>query len=60
MPHHSGANYVAHVTVGIAALDDLAVIEAEPFEPLTFAASAISVYQLGNNGTAAKKLWNLD
>ncbi|MFJ2521280.1 hypothetical protein ACIOWF_20120 [Cellulosimicrobium cellulans] len=60
VPHHSGANYVAHVTVGIAALDDLAVIEAEPFEPLTFAASAISVYQLGNNGTAAKKLWNLD
>ena len=56
VPQHSGENYVAHVTVGIAKLDDLAVIEAEPFESLTFAASAVSVYQLGNNGTAAKHL----
>jgi hypothetical protein len=56
VPQHSGPNYVAHVTVGIAKLDDLTGIEAAPFEPLTFAASALSVYQLGNNGTAAKHL----
>jgi hypothetical protein len=60
VPQHSGENYVAHVTVGIAKLDDLARIEAEHFAPLTFAASAISVYQLGNNGTAAKKLTTFD
>ena len=30
--------------------------EAEPFDPLTFSAAGISIYQLGNNGTAAKKL----
>ncbi|WP_374312483.1 hypothetical protein [Microbacterium sp.] len=51
-----GANYLAHVTVGIAKLDDLTGIEAEAFETLTFSASAVSIYQLGNNGTAAKQL----
>src|SRR4029077_9110657 len=53
---HSGENYIAHVTVGLATLEDLKEIEAEPFEKLTFAPSGISVYQLGNNGTAAKHL----
>ena len=56
VPAHSGQNYIAHVTVGLATLDDLSTIEAEPFEPLTFLPSGVSVYQLGNNGTAAKKL----
>jgi hypothetical protein len=56
VPEHSGANYLAHVTVGIAKLDDLTGIEAEAFEPLTFSASAVSISQLGNNGTAAKQL----
>ena len=60
VPEHSGANYVAHVTVGIAKLEDLTGIEAEPFEPLTFSASGVSVYQLGNNGTAAKRLKSFD
>lgn len=60
VPDHSGANYVAHVTVGIAKLDDLTAIEAEAFEPLTFSASAVSIYQLGNNGTAAKQLKTFD
>ncbi|MGA9871499.1 MAG: hypothetical protein WBQ44_10210 [Rhodococcus sp. (in: high G+C Gram-positive bacteria)] len=60
VPHHSGANYLAHVTVGLAKLDDLGPIEDEAFEPLTFAASALSVYQLGNNGTAAKHLKSFD
>jgi hypothetical protein len=56
VPEHSGENYIAHVTVGLATLGDLKEIEAEPFEELTFAPSGISVYQLGNNGTAAKHL----
>ncbi|MET0828899.1 MAG: hypothetical protein ABWY26_05210 [Microbacterium sp.] len=59
VPDHSGPNYVAHVTVGLAKTADLTSIEAEAFEPLTFAASAVSVYQLGNNGTAARLLKNL-
>jgi hypothetical protein len=56
VPEHSGTNYIAHVTVGLAKLDDLAAIEAEPLEPFAFAPAGISVYHLGNNGTAAKHL----
>jgi hypothetical protein len=56
VPEHSGAHYLAHVTIGIAKLDDLQRIEADDFQPLSFAASAVSVYQLGNNGTAARHL----
>ena len=61
VPDHSGQNYLAHVTVGLAKLDDLATIEAEPFEELPFSPAGLSVYQLGNNGTAAKHLksWTL-
>lgn len=53
---HSADNYVAHVTVGLATLDDLTTIEAEPFAPVQFSAGGVDIYQLGNNGTAAKKL----
>lgn len=56
VPEHSGENYLAHVSVGLAKLSDLTTIEAESFEPLPFSPAAISVYQLGNNGTAAKHL----
>ncbi len=56
VPQHSGTNFVAHVTVGLARLDDLAKIEAETFEPLPFSPAVISVYQLGSNGTAARHL----
>jgi len=56
VPGHSGVNYVAHVTVGLATLDDLASFEAEPFEQLSFSAQALSVYQLGDNGVAARRL----
>jgi hypothetical protein len=47
---------VGHVTIGLAKLDDLRTIEAEPLEPFTFSPAGLSVYQLGNNGTAAKEL----
>jgi len=60
VPDHSGENYLGHVTVGLATLDELKAIEAEPFEPLTFSPAGISVYQLGNNGTAAKHLKSWD
>ena len=55
-PEHSGENFIAHVTVGLAKLDDLAEIEAESFDTFTFSPAGLSVYQLGNNGTAAKHL----
>jgi hypothetical protein len=56
VPARSGQNYIAHVTVGLAKLDELKRIDGEPFEHLTFSPAGVSVYQLGNNGTAAKHL----
>jgi hypothetical protein len=56
VPDHSGENYVAHVTIGVDTLDDLTAIEAEKFPELSFSGRGISIYQLGNNGTAAKLL----
>lgn len=56
VPEHSGENFLAHITVGMATLGDLTKIEDEPFDPLPFSPASISVYQLGNNGTAAKHL----
>jgi hypothetical protein len=48
--------YIAHITVGFAALDDLAVIEAEPFDAFDVHPAAVAVYQLGNSGAARKLL----
>ena len=45
-------NYFPHITVGVATFDDLKVIEAEPFETFTVHPASVSVYHLGNNGTA--------
>jgi len=61
VPEHSGENFLAHVTVGLAKLEDLAKIEAEPFDTFTFCPAGLGVFQLGNNGTAAKHLksWNV-
>lgn len=56
VPDHSGANYLAHVTVGEATLDDLADLEAKPFEAFTFHLTALAAYHLGNNGTAQTEL----
>lgn len=56
VPDHCGAHYVGHVTIGLATLDQLANLEAGEFEPLTFSPVGLSIYQLGNNGTAARHL----
>ena len=56
VPDHSGANYVAHMTVGLAPLDSLGQIEALPFDHFTFSPQAFAVFKLGNNGTARRQL----
>jgi hypothetical protein len=56
VPDHSGANYLGHVTVGLAKLKDLEKLEAQPFDEFTFYPVGLSAYQLGNNGTAARHL----
>ena len=53
---HAGENFHPHVTVGMAPLDWLEELERKPFDKFMFRAKGIAVYQLGNFGTAAKRL----
>jgi hypothetical protein len=57
----AGEQFSPHVTTGIALRDDLDKMLAEPFESFTFSPAGAAVYQLGQFGTAAKKLhdWGL-
>jgi len=56
VPKSSGKNYIAHVTCGVASVAFVTQLEAKPFSPFSFSPVAVSVYQLGNFGTARKKL----
>jgi hypothetical protein len=57
----AGEQFSPHVTTGIAPRDYLDKMLAEPFESFTFSPASAAVYQLGQFGTAAKKLheWGL-
>ena len=61
VPKATGKNFNPHVTIGIASQDYLKAMLAEPFDAFTFSPAAASVHQLGNFGTAQKKLkgWEL-
>jgi len=52
----AGEHFSPHVTTGIATRDYLDKMLAEPFDSFTFSPSGAAVYQLGQFGTAAKKL----
>lgn len=56
VPEQTGVNFNPHVSIGVAPLDWLEDVEAQPFEPFTFGAVGIATYQLGNFGTAAARL----
>jgi hypothetical protein len=57
VPNQIGdGKYLPHITVGVAKFDDLKVIEAEPFDAFAVHPSSVSVYHLGNNGTARELL----
>jgi hypothetical protein len=58
---YSGAQFNPHVSTGVASREYLDNMLAEPFEPFTFSPAGAAVYQLGQFGTAAKKLkgWDL-
>lgn len=58
VPGSSGDKYLPHVTVGVAPMEYLKALKAEPFDEFTFSASGVAIYQLGNFGTAQKKLWS--
>src|SRR4051794_23685544 len=57
VPRSSGENYQPHVTAGIAAETFVKQLKAAPFLPFAFKADGLAVFQLGNFGTAARKLW---
>ena len=56
---NSGEHFNPHVTTGVALKGDLDQMLAEPFEEFTFSPAGAAVYQLGQFGTAAKKLKEL-
>jgi hypothetical protein len=56
VPDHSGASYSPHVSTGVAPRAHLDAMLAEPFTPFSFGVSGAAVYQLGQFGTAARKL----
>jgi len=56
VPKASGEHFNPHVTTGVASREYLDKMLAEPFEPFTFSPAGAAAYQLGQFGTAAKKL----
>ena len=60
VPEHCGKNFNPHVTVGVGHEDFLKELKAQPFDVFTFGFDAVAVYQLGDFGTAAKRLWKND
>jgi hypothetical protein len=61
VPKHSGANYFPHITAGVATEAFVKDLKAQPFDAVTFKPAGVAIYQLGNFGTASKKLkeWEL-
>jgi len=56
VPDQIGPKYQPHISLGFATDDDLAVIEAEPFDAFDVHPASVAVYQLGDNGNARKLL----
>jgi 2'-5' RNA ligase len=56
VPNQTGERFNPHVTIGVAPLSWLKELEKRPFEKFTFGAKGIATYQLGNFGTASKRL----
>lgn len=55
----SDEKYTPHVTMGVALKPDLDKMLAEPFQAFSFSPAGAAVYQLGQFGTASKKLKQL-
>lgn len=60
VPKSSGERFNPHVSTGLAPRTYLDKLLTEPFEPFTFSPAGAAVYQLGQFGTAAKKLKEFD
>jgi hypothetical protein len=60
VPKASGEHFNPHVSTGVASRQFLDRMLAEPFEPFTFSPAGAAIYQLGQFGTASKKLKEWD
>jgi 2'-5' RNA ligase/phosphoglycolate phosphatase-like HAD superfamily hydrolase len=56
VPNQTGKKFNPHVTIGIAPLGWLEDLEKQHFSSFTFGTKGIATYQLGNFGTASKRL----
>jgi len=56
VPGQTGDNFNPHVTIGVAPLEWLKELEKKPFKKFSFGAKGLATYQLGNFGTASKRL----
>lgn len=54
---HSYKNFDAHISLGVAQSVLLDSLAENVFKPIPFKATSISVYHLGDHGTAQKLLW---
>lgn len=54
---YSYENFDPHISLGVAQKALLDSLAENVFEPIKFKASSLSVYQLGDHGTAQKLLW---
>lgn len=54
---HSYENFDAHISLGVAERVLLDSLAENVFKPINFKATSISLYQLGDHGTAQKSLW---
>ena len=57
VPKSSGENYRPHVTAGVANEEFVKRMKAEPYEAFTFSPDGVAICQLGNFGSAGKRLW---
>lgn len=56
VPRKVGTNFHPHITVGLGDKSGAELLRTESFRPIAFHSAAVAVYQLGNVGTARKKL----
>jgi 2'-5' RNA ligase len=59
VPARTGERYEPHVTLGVARLGFVETLLSEPLERFRFSGVNIAIHQLGDFGTARKRLWAL-
>lgn len=57
LENYSYGNFDPHISLGVAKKQFLDSLSENVFRPMTFKATSLGIYQLGDSGTAQKKLW---